>query len=365
MPLLQASPASANRESPTVAVIIPTYNRDDLLESCLEHLERQTFQAFRIIVVDNGPRHSMPSVLSRFNNLEWIPLFRNEGTAAAFNRGLAEAGADKYVFILNNDAELEAECLAHLVRALECDPNYCIAIPKLLQWSDSRFLDGVGDEILLGGGAYRVGSGELDVGQYDHPQPVFSACAAAVLYRRTLFEDIGGFDEDFFAYREDVDLGLRAQLRGHHCIFIPNARVRHRGSATMGTTFHPQIMRLSTRNQVFVILKDYPASILFRVLSRLLVFQILWLALAIQKHAFLSACMGLLDVVFFLPKMLAKRVTIQSERLLCDQFLLAILQESEMRIWRWHVSAHNPRPARLLAAYFRIFGLPIKGGALP
>ena len=149
--------------------------------------------------------------------------------------------------LLNNDAELENDSLARLVETLDSDPNYSIAVPKLLQWSDSRFLDGVGDDILLSGGAYRVGHGELDFGQYETPEPVISACAAAALDRRSLFDDIGSFDQDFFAYREDVDLCLRAQLRGHRCIFVPKARVKHRGSATLGTTFYRWIVRLITR----------------------------------------------------------------------------------------------------------------------
>lgn len=98
---------------------------------------------------------------------------------------------------LNNDVELENGSLARLVEILDSDPNYSMAVPRLLQWSGLRFLDGVGDAILLFGGAYRVGHGELDFSQYETPEPVFSACAAAALYRRSLSDDIGSFDQDF------------------------------------------------------------------------------------------------------------------------------------------------------------------------
>lgn len=175
--------------------------------------------------------------------------------------------------VLHTDVELESGSLERLVETLDSDPNYSLAVPKLLQWADSRFLDGVGDAIPLSGGAYRVGPGELDFGQYETPELVFSACAAAALYRGSLFDDIGSFDQDFSAYREDVDVCLRAQLRGHRCIFVPKARVKHRGSATLGTTFHPWIVRLITRNQVLMIPKNYPLFLLFRLAPRLFVFQ--------------------------------------------------------------------------------------------
>jgi GT2 family glycosyltransferase len=358
MPSLDTSPSWSGSKIPTVCVIIPTYNRDDLLVSCLDHLKKQSFQSIEIVVVDNSPRDSIPAFLKEFDNLKWIPLFRNQGTAGAFNRGLAECKASPYVMLLNNDVELEIDCLAHLVETLDSDPNYSIAVPKLLLWSDSRFLDGVGDDLLLSAGAYRVGRGQLDFGQYETPEPVFSACATATLYRRSLFDDVGGFDEDFFAYHEDVDLCVRAQLRGHRCIFVPKARGKHRGSATLGTTFHPWIIRLCTRNHVLMILKNYPLFLLFRLAPRLLVFQILWLGLTIRKHVFHAWCKGFIESLFLLPKALAKRRDIQSKRLLSDANLLAKLQESEARIWRWHSSAHNPRPSKMLTLYFRIFGCP-------
>jgi GT2 family glycosyltransferase len=304
----------------------------------------------------------MPAFLNRFNRLEWIPLLSNHGTAVAFNRGIAAAADCEFVFLLNNDAEMEPDCLAHLVRALENDHTYSIAVPKLLRWSDPHYLDGAGDEILSGGGAYRVGKGELDVGQYDNPHPVFSACAAAALYRTNLFEDIGGFDEDFFAYREDVDLSFRAQLRGHRCVYVPAARAYHHGSATMGPT-HSWVIRPSTRNQIIAILKSYPGSTLLRLFPQLLLFQILWLVFAAYENALLAYLLGLIEVLGTLPKTLVKRRGVQSKRLLTSRSFSALLRESESRIWLYHKSPHNPHPSRLLRAYFRFVGPPLRVGA--
>lgn len=341
-----------------VTVIIPTYNRIELLEICLQHLESQTFRSFQIVIVNNGAVGPVSLAPLPSRKVKWIHLPRNEGTAAAFNRGLAQCRESPYVFLLNDDAEVEPDCLALLVQALEKTPSYSIAVPKLLQWSNPSRLDGAGDEVLLSGGAFRVGRGQLDEGQYDRVETVLSACGAAALYRRSLFDDVGGFDEDYFAYREDVDLSLRALLRGHRCLFVPEARVRHRGSATIGSPFHPKIIRLTTRNQILTIIKNYPLPVFLRLLPRIMVFQILWMGYAIKKHAFLASCMGLMGAIRMLPRTLRKREQAMRHRVVFNRELLRLLTESEKRIWRWHSSFRDGRASKLLAAYFCIFGQP-------
>lgn len=342
----------------TVSVIIPTCNQEELLQICLEHLESQTFPFIRILIVNGRAPDAASVARPPSRKVTWIDLPRNEGTAAAFNRGLAECRDCDYVFLLNDDTEVEPDCLDLLVKALEANPDFSIAVPKLLQWADPWRLDGAGDEVLLGGGAYRVGRGQLDRGQFDRREPVLSACAAAALYRRSLFDDVGGFDENYFAYREDVDLSLRAFLRGHRCLFIPEARVRHRGSATLGSPFHPKIIRLTTRNQILTIVKNYPLYVLLRALPRLVVFQILWMGFALRKGAFFASCIGLLATIRMLPKSWRERRRIMSHRTASDQEIFERLRESEKRIWRWHSSIRDERPSKLLSAYFRIFGQP-------
>lgn len=342
-----------------VSVIIPTWDRDDLLQRCLIHLRQQTLASFKVVVVDNGKGDRSPQSFGPdgFPHFKWVPLSKNNGTALAFNRGLAEWPECKYVFLLNNDVELEPACLAHLVQALEDNPHYSVAVPKLLQWANPRLLDGAGDEIILGGGAFRVGYGELDTGQYDKAESVFSSCAAAALYRRSFLDALGGFDEDFFAYRDDVDLSLRAQLRGHRFIYVPQARARHHGSATLGSSFHPLVIELSTRNQLCLLVKNYPAPVLFRLLPRLVVFQALWAGLAAKNLRLFSWCRGVLGALRLLPRMLGKRRAVIDGRLLSNAELFARLKESEERIRRWQESPYNQRPSRLLRLYFRILRL--------
>jgi GT2 family glycosyltransferase len=358
MVLFDPSVKQKETASNTVTVIIPTCNHSDLLEICLQQLDCQTFQSFQTVVVNNGILSPIPSDHLTSRSIKWIHLPKNEGVAAAFNRGLALYRETPYVFLLNDDAELERNSLALLVQALEENRSYSMAVPKLLQWSDPSILDGAGDEILLGGGAYRVGRGQFDEGQFDRGEPVFSACGAAALYRRTLFDEIGNFDEEYFAYYEDVDFSLRAFLRRYRCLFVPDARVRHRGSSTLGSTFHPKTIRFTTRNQILTIMKNYPIPIILRLLPRMIVYQILWLGLAISKHAFYAACMGLLGTLPLIPGIIGKRRRTMSLRLVSNHEMMRHLIESEQRIWRWHSAIRNGRPSKLLAAYFRIFGAP-------
>lgn len=348
------TPAGCARQ---VAVIIPTLNRDDLLEKCLASLAQQTLLPQRILVVDNSTRTEPPAFLARFPRTEYVSLGENRGTAGAFNRGLDLCKAAPYILLLNNDAELERTCLAELVEPLDGDTS-SFAVPRLLQAARPELLDGVGDEMILGGGAFRVGHNERDAGQYDARESVLSACGAAVLMRRAAAEDVGGFDEDFFAYREDVDFCLRAQWRGHHCLYVPNARGRHVGSATLGSTFHPRIMRLSSRNQICLVIKNYSWPMLVRLLPRLAMFQLLWAGLAVSKGAFLSYCVGILEAILLLPTMWARRRAILGGRRISDNEMLARLHASEARIWRWQTSPYNARPSKLLGTYFRIFGAP-------
>jgi hypothetical protein len=170
-----------------------------------------------------------------------------------------------------------------------------------------------------------------------------------------LFEDIGRFDEDFFAYREDVDLGLRAQLRGHRCLYVPAARAHHRGGATLGSPFHSKTIRLSTRNQILAIIKNYPSSMIWRLAPRLVVFQLFWLGLAIQKRAFVGYCRGVLNAIALFPSALRKRREIQSKRLVASESVLSIMKASEERIRRWYASPYMTRSPQLLRFYFGIF----------
>jgi GT2 family glycosyltransferase len=283
-----------------------------------------------------------------------LTLDANYGTAGGFNRGIA-ATKSKYVLLLNNDVELEADFLRTLVSVLEQDPRCAFAAGKLLSASDHSRLDGAGDALLRGGGAYRLGHGDSDTGQFDRESPILSACGAAALFRRSVLEEIGGFDEDFFAYLDDFDACLRAHLAGYTCRYVPGAVGYHIGSATLGDPLHPKIAEFLTRNQIFLVLKNYPREALLRLLPRIVGFQCLWLALAIRKGAFLPWLRGAASALQALPQTLRKRRAVARISRVDAERFLELLRLSEREIFRWHSARPEAARSTLLNLYFRVF----------
>ena len=246
-----------------VAVVIPTWNGRELLARALPTLAAQTFTDSRTIVVDNGSEDGSVQWLAReWPDVEVIALDRNIGFAPAVNLGIEHA-SEEYVALLNNDMELDRGWLGALVGALDADPRLGSACPKQRSGRERERLDGAGDELAWTGGASRRGVGEVDHGQYDRAEDVFSACAGAAVYRSAALREVGLFDASFFAYLEDVDWGLRAQLAGWRARYVPEALVYHLGGATSGRT--PERERyLIARNHVAFLLKNFPTPWLVR-----------------------------------------------------------------------------------------------------
>lgn len=266
-----------------IDIVIPNWNGKTLLGVCLSSLRRQTFAGFHVIVVDNGSSDgSVEFLRGEFPEVEVVALDRNTGFSVAVNAGIAVSRAP-WVLLLNNDMEVAEDCLAEVVAAMGCYPDADAFALKMLNFHQRHLLDGAGDAFLRGGVGYRLGTMEDDGPVYDTDRPVFGACAGAALYRRDFFAEVGTFDPDFFAYLEDVDLNLRAARLGKKMVFITAARVYHLGSATSGSKFNPLTIRLSTRNNLFVLAKNYPCALLLRFLPALLVYQGAWLLFCLKK----------------------------------------------------------------------------------
>jgi GT2 family glycosyltransferase len=342
--------------SKLVSAVIPCLGRPDLTRRCLDSLSRQSLkpQDFDIILVENGGLPSLSPGDSPPSNARRLTLDANYGTAGGFNRGIA-ASSSKYVLLLNNDVELQPDFVATLVAALDKDPRCAFASGKLLSAADPARLDGAGDAMLAGGGAYRLGHGDKDTGQFDAESALLSACGAAVLFRRSALDEIDGFDEDFFVYLDDLDVCVRAHLAGYTGLYVPQAIVFHVGSATLGDPFHPKIAEFLTRNQIWLVLKNYPRGALLRAFPRVLLFQLLWLGLAVRKGAFAAWVRGALGAVQGLPETLRKRESVAKRREIDDAEFLRLLRMSERQIYRWHSSRPADSRSTLLNAYFRVF----------
>jgi GT2 family glycosyltransferase len=343
----------------TVTIAIPSLHRPDLTARCLEFIRQQTLPAdtLEVVVIENDAQPG--SILSDPlpPNTRRIELSSNEGTTGSINRAVAETES-RYVLLLNNDIELQPDYVEKLVRALDSDPKLGFAAGKLLRATQRTHLDGAGDAMLMAGAAYRLGHFDRDNGQYDQPMPILSGCGAAVLYRREVFELCGRLDEDFFAYLEDLDLGLRAQLLGYAGIYLPDAVAYHIGSATLGDTLHPRIIEFLTRNQIYLLVKNYPRSVFFRLLLRIAVYQCLWLMFAVCNRGLAAYLRGWAGALSGLGDMRRKYRELMAKLQISDEEFLARLRDSERQIYDWQQSQSPEERSGLLKFYFSLFGKP-------
>ena len=294
------------QEPPLVDIVIPHCNGRQMLAGCLASIQRQSWRHYQIIVVDNGSTDdSVPFLRESWPAVRVLARTENTGFSAAVNAGI-QAGSAPFVFLLNNDTELEPDCLEVLLQAAGQGGEYAYFAPKMLSYHQRSILDGAGEGYVRGGAGYRLGTMEADGDPYDTPRRVFGACGGAVLYRRELFAAIGLFDEDFFAYLEDVDLNLRASRAGLRCWYVPQARVYHIGSATTGSKFNELTIRLSTRNSFYVLAKNYPPSLLLRCVLAIGIYQGCWLLFTVKKGHLRSYLAGLGEALANLGRMRKK-----------------------------------------------------------
>lgn len=260
----------------TVDLIIPTLNGSDLLARCLETLRRSTFDDFRLIVFDDGSSEPIEQVVrSRFPDADIVRSERNTGLARAFNQCIA-IGDSRYVILLNNDTEVEPDWLAEIVACAERHPDAGSVASKLRLLSDRHTLHSAGDRWLVFGMPENRGVWLEDVGQYDREEAIFSACGGAALYRRAaldrvLEQDGFVFDERFFMYCEDIDIGWRLQTLGWPCIFAPRAVVYHALSATGGGTLASYYV---SRNIWLVLAASVPEPFVRPYRSRMLAYHL-------------------------------------------------------------------------------------------
>lgn len=291
-----------------------SYDGRALLETILPSLAAQRFRDFEVVVVDNGSRDDTVAWLAdQWPEVEVVSLPENVGVTAALNV-CARAGRGDLVALLNNDLELDPGCLGELVAALDAHPEAGWAGAKLLDFAEREVLDGAGDVFTWAATGGRRGHGERDRGQYDEPRAIFGACGGAALYRRTAFADVGEFDEDFFAFYEDVDWNLRAQLAGLSCRYVPGAVVYHMGSATIGRGLSDFTRYHLWRNTLWIVAKDLPAGALLRHAPHLALGQAVNLAVAIRDRKLAIWLRVWRDALRALPRMLRKRREVQARR---------------------------------------------------
>jgi GT2 family glycosyltransferase len=307
-------PSATGGGVPLLTVAVLSYDGRHLLEVILPSLARQHFGDFEVVVVDNGSRDDTLAWLGEhWPQVEVVSLPENVGVTAALNV-CARAGRGELVGLFNNDLELEPDCLGELVRALHEHPQTGWVAAKLRDFQQRELLDGAGDVFTWAATGGRRGHGELDRGQYDTPQEIFGACGGGAVYRRSVLAAVGEFDEDFFAFYEDVDWNLRAQLAGFSCRYVPTAVVYHMGSATIGRGLSDFTRYHLWRNTLWIIAKDLPAGALLRHAPQLLLGQLVNLAVAVKDRKLGIWLRVWRDALRGLPRVLRKRREVQARR---------------------------------------------------
>jgi GT2 family glycosyltransferase len=335
----QREPAADDTtESPVrVTLAILNYDGRELLDIVMPSMLAQHYQGARLVVVDNGSCDgSADYVRARWPSVEVIRIPENVGVAAALNRAV-QASGDEFIALLNNDVELEPGWLGELVGALDAHPEAASASGKLLRFHDRAIIDAAGDLMMWSSAVFNRGAGELDRGQFDRPQAVFAACAGAALYRRSAFDLVGAFDESFFAYLEDIDWGVRAQLLGLGSWYLPTAVGYHMGAAT--TRKRPSFyVRHQRRNQLLLVVKNFPTEALLRHGWKIAINQLLTLAASARDRMLRAHFHAWVDVLMRLPAAIRTRQAIQRSRVVgmreLDRVIVASLPASRSRLQR-------------------------------
>jgi len=272
-----------------VTAVVPVHNRADLLRRMLETAAAQTLPFEEIIVIDNASTDNAAQTAAAFG-CQILSNSTNAGFARAVNAGL-QAAATEWIAVLNSDVELDPEWLTHL---LECSArmNADFATGLILHASRRTIIDGTYDLVSRAGCSWRAGHGQTVAPQSS--SRIAIAPGTACLFRRSVLKQLGGYEESFESYLEDVDLGLRCVQRGITGVFVPSAIAWHHGSATLGR-WNPRLVRLISRNQLLLIARNYDAALFRRCLWRILVGQLLWGGVAARHGALLAWILGKLD----------------------------------------------------------------------
>jgi len=275
-----------------VAIVIPTWNRSEMLAKSLENLARQTYPVDCVIVVDNGSTDDSAGVARRAG-AQVISLAENQGFAPAVNRGIQEARAAEWIGVLNNDVTLSEDWLSQIMAKLQADDAW-FATGKLLNAQARDRIDGSYDAICRGGCAWRCGHGSIDSPFWNLSRTIQFPPFTAAVFRSGLFERVGFLDERFGSYMEDVDFGLRCAKAGLTGVYVAEAIGYHQGSATLGR-WHSDTVRKIARNQLLLVAKHYPPNWISRYGWPVFVAQVLWGLIALRHGAFWSYLAGKLE----------------------------------------------------------------------
>jgi GT2 family glycosyltransferase len=319
---------------PKVTVAIVNWNGERFLDRCLSALLAQTVTPHEIILVDNASSDASLDIVRRYPSVRILELNENLGFARGNNVAIQTAAAEsEWIALLNPDAFPEPCWLEALVSAARENVEVDVFGSKLINAADPSVLDGAGDAYHISGLVWRMGHGVPVASLSAQVSEVFSPCAASALYRRSALLEVGGFDEDYFCYVEDVDIGFRLRLAGYRCLFVPASVVHHVGSGTTGGQHSDFAVYHGHRNLVWTFVKDMPGILFWLLLPLhvlLNVVSIIWFASKGRGGVILRAKR---DALLGLPKMWRKRKIIQSTRIASAREIFRVLDKGIISAW--------------------------------
>ena len=297
---------------PEITVVIVNYNGGDYLRGCLASLAAQTFTNFETIVIDNASTDgSLDRIVEKPARLTLLKQVSNLGFAGGNNVG-ARAGRGKWLALLNPDAEAAPDWLEAMMRAVAQRPTHRMIACLQVSLHDAAKLDGAGDCYLAFGYAWRGGFGH-PISDAPPAGECFAPCGAAALYPRDVFLDSGGFDERYFCYHEDVDIAFRLRLQGERCQYVPDARVRHAGSAISGRSSAFSVFH-GVRNGVWTYVKNMPGGLLLLTSPVWFVGSLLLLARGALRGVFVPTWRGFVAAFAGIGPAFAARKQVRARR---------------------------------------------------
>jgi GT2 family glycosyltransferase len=324
-PVATSAGVSPSDRHPLTSIVIPNWNGARLLSTCLDSLRAQTYPHVEIIVADNGSTDDSLELLARdYPEVRVLALGENRGFTGACNAGIQTAQGE-FVALLNNDTEADPRWVAEIIAAFERHPEAGLVASKMLLFDRRDTFHTAGDFYRVDGVPGNRGVWQKDEGQYNREETVFNACGGSAAYRKTMLDQIGLLDEDFFFSCEDLDLAWRAQLVGWKCIYTPYAVVYHKLKASGGgvtASFH------DGRNFIYLLAKDYPGDLWRAHWRTILQAQLRITAEALQAWRGAAArarLRGQLAGLLAIPKMLRKRRQVQRSRIVDRSYLESIL----------------------------------------
>ena len=300
-----------NRES--VTVLIVNWNSGELLDKCLKHLIEQTIMPEKIIVIDNASIDNSIENVETYKNIVLRKINSNLGFAAGNNRAIEECDTE-WVALLNPDAFPEPDWLEALIIATRQYPDIIAFGCRQLCQDNLSVIDGVGDVYHVSGSVWREHHGLPQQSVDLVSKEIFSPCAAAALYKRQELIELGGFDEDYFCYLEDVDLGFRLRLAGFKAMCVSNAVVHHVGSASTGGQHSDFSIYHGHRNLVWTYIKNMPGFLFWLLLPLHFLLNIVTIILFMVRGKFKVILRSKWDAIKGVPCMWAKRKQIQRDR---------------------------------------------------